>query len=118
MTRAVYQSAHLEPSDVHYVNVADTGYVGYLLTHKIDSAVLQQEQSIDAETRDPELHALTDLYQLWPEYIYGTYFVKSSWLASHRDVAVRFLTALTKAHRLIYSQRAIVVPQIAAATGY
>jgi NitT/TauT family transport system substrate-binding protein len=118
MTRAVYQSAHLTPGDVHYVSVADTGYVGYLLTHKIDSAVLQQEQSIDAEARDPGLHALTDLYQLWPDYIYGTYFVKSSWLASHRDVAIRFLTAITQAHRFIYSHRATVVPQIAAATGY
>ncbi|WP_216896101.1 ABC transporter substrate-binding protein [Nocardia alni] len=118
MTRAVYQTAHLTSADVHYVSVPDTGYVSYLLQHKIDSAVLQQEQSIDAESRDPSLHALIDMYKLMPDYVYGTYFVKSGWLTSHRDVAVRFLTAVTKAHRLIYSNRTRVVPEIVAATGY
>jgi ABC-type nitrate/sulfonate/bicarbonate transport system substrate-binding protein len=118
MTRFVYQGAGLTQDDVHYVPVADTGYVSALLTHRIDSAILQQEQSIDAEQRDPALHVLVDLSKTLSEYFYGTYFVKSDWLQAHRDVAVRFLTAITKAHRLIYSDRAKVVPQIATATGF
>jgi NitT/TauT family transport system substrate-binding protein len=118
MTRFVYQGAGLTQDDVHYVAVADTGYVSALLAHRIDSAVLQQEQSVDAEQRDPTLHVLDDLYRAMPNYFYGTYFVKSSWLQAHRDVAIRFLTAITKAHRLIYSDRARVVPQIADATGF
>jgi len=118
MTRIVYQGAGLTQDDVHYVTVADTGYVAALLAHKIDSAVLQQEQSVDAEQRDSTLHVLVDLSTSLPDYFYGTFFVKSDWLQSHRDVAVRFLTAITKAHRLIYSSRARVVPQIAAVTGF
>jgi ABC-type nitrate/sulfonate/bicarbonate transport system substrate-binding protein len=118
MTRAVYEGAGLTQQDVHYVSVADTGYVSALLTHKIDSAVLQQEQSVQAEKQDATLHVLADMYKTWPDYFYGTYFVKTDWLASHRDVATRFLTAITKAHRLIYSDRAKVVPQIAATTGF
>ncbi|HSR22094.1 MAG TPA: ABC transporter substrate-binding protein, partial [Candidatus Eisenbacteria bacterium] len=61
MTRFVYQGAGLTQDDVTYVPVADTGYVSALLTHKIDSAILQQEQSVDAEQRDPTLHPLVDL---------------------------------------------------------
>jgi NitT/TauT family transport system substrate-binding protein len=118
MTRFVYQGAGLTKDDVQYVPVADTGYVSALLTHKISSAILQQEQSVDAEQRDPGLHVLADLSKTMPDYFYGTYFVKSDWLQAHRDVAVRFLTAITKAHRLIYSDRAKVVPQIADATGF
>jgi ABC-type nitrate/sulfonate/bicarbonate transport system substrate-binding protein len=118
MTRAVYEGAGLTQDDVHYVPVADTGYVSALLNHKIDSAILQQEQSVDAELRDPSLHVLADLYKIWPDYFYGTFFVRSEWLQSHRDVAVRFLTAITRAHRLIYSSRARVVTQIAATTGF
>ena len=118
MTRFVYQGAGLTQDDIHYVPVADTGYVTALLTHKIDSAILQQEQSVDAEQRDPTLHVLVDLAKTLPDYFYGTYFVKADWLQSHRDVAVRFLTAITKAHRLIYSDRARVVPEIADATGF
>src|SRR5215472_1159459 len=118
MTRIVYQGAGLTQDDVHYVTVADTGYVAALLAHRIDSAVLQQEQSVDAEQRDPTLHVLADLSKSLPDYFYGTYFVKSDWLQSHRDVAVRFLAAITKAHRLVYSSRERVVPQIAAVTGF
>jgi ABC-type nitrate/sulfonate/bicarbonate transport system substrate-binding protein len=118
MMRAVYRGAGLTQDDVHYVSVADTGYVSALLTHKLDAAVLQQEQSIDAEAKDPSLHVLADLYKIWPQYVYGTFFVKSAWLQANRDVAVRFVTAITKAHRLIYSNRAKVVPQIASSTGF
>jgi ABC-type nitrate/sulfonate/bicarbonate transport system substrate-binding protein len=118
MTRFVYQGAGLTQADVHYVPVADTGYISALLAHRIDSAILQQEQSIDAEQRDPSLHVLVDLEKTLPNYFYGTYFVKSDWLQAHGDVAVRFLTAITKAHRLIYGSRAKVVPQIATATGF
>lgn len=118
MTRAVYESAGLTQSDVQYVPVADTGYISALLTSKIDSAILQQEQSVDAEARDPSLHVLVDLYKLWPQYYYGTYFVKADWLQQNRDVAVRFLTAIEKAHRFIYQHRAKAVAQIAAATGF
>jgi ABC-type nitrate/sulfonate/bicarbonate transport system substrate-binding protein len=118
MTRFIYQGAGLTQTDLRYVPVADTGYVSALLAGKIDSAILQQEQSIDAEQRDPSLHVLVDLEKTLPNYFYGTYFVKSDWLQAHQDVAVRFLTAITKAHRLIYSNRARVVPQIATATGF
>jgi NitT/TauT family transport system substrate-binding protein len=118
MTRFVYQGAGLTQDDIKYIPVADTGYVSALLTHKIDSAILQQEQSVDAEARDSTLHALVDLSKTLPDYFYGTYFVKSDWLQAHGDVAVRFLTAITRAHRLIYSDRAKVVPEIADATGF
>jgi ABC-type nitrate/sulfonate/bicarbonate transport system substrate-binding protein len=118
MTRAVYESAGLKQADVQYVSVPDTGYVSALLAHRIDSAILQQEQSVDAEQKSADLHVLADLYKTYPDYFYGTYFVKSDWLQSHRGVAVRFLTAITKAHRLVYSSRAKVVPQIAAVSGF
>jgi NitT/TauT family transport system substrate-binding protein len=118
MTRMTYQGAGLTQSDINYVGVPDTGYITALLTHKIDSAVLQQEQSVDAEAKDPALHVLVDLYKNLPRYFYGTYFVKSDWLQGHRDVAVRFLTAITKAHRFIYGNRARAVAEIAQATGF
>jgi ABC-type nitrate/sulfonate/bicarbonate transport system substrate-binding protein len=118
MTRMTYQGAGLSQSDVTYVGVPDTGYVTALLTHRIDSAVLQQEQSVDAEAKDPSLHVLVDLYRTMPRYFYGTYFVKSDWLQAHRDVAVRYLTAITKAHRFIYGNRAKAIADIAQATGF
>lgn len=118
MTRMIYEGAGLTQAQVNYVPVPDTGYVGALLSHHIDCAILQQEQSVDAEARDPTLHVLVDLYRQLPEYYYGTYFVGSDWLASHRSVAIRFLTAITQAHRFIYSHRARAVSEIAKTTGF
>lgn len=118
MTRAVYESAGLKQSDVQYIPTPDTSYVSALVGGQIDSAVLQQEQSVQAEQQDKNLHVLTDLYKLWPQYYYGTYFVKSDWLSSHREVATRFLTAMVKAHRFIYSNRAKAVSEIATATKF
>ena len=118
MTRAVYESAGLKQTDVQYVPVADTAYVSALLANKIDSAILQQEQSVDAEAKAPNMHVLADLYKTWPDYYYGTYFVKTDWLNSNRDVAKRFLVALTKAHRFMYSNRARTVADVAAVSGF
>jgi ABC-type nitrate/sulfonate/bicarbonate transport system substrate-binding protein len=118
MTRMVYQRAGYSQSDVNYVPVPDTGYVSALLTQKIDTAILQQEQSVDAEAKNPSLHVLVDLYREMPKYFYGTYFVRSDWLQSHRDVATRFLTAILRAHRFIYGNRTQAVADIAQATGY
>src|ERR1700730_1282535 len=111
MTRMTYEGAGLTQSDVNYVGVPDTGYVTALLTRKIDSAVLQQEQSVDAEAKDPNLHVLVDLYKNLPKYFYGTYFVKSDWLKAHREVEVWFLNAITRAHRLIYGNRAKAITE-------
>jgi NitT/TauT family transport system substrate-binding protein len=118
MTRMVYTGAGLTQSQVNYVPVPDTGYVSALLTHRIDSAILQQEQSVDAEAKDSTLHVLVDLYRQLPNYFYGTYFVRSDWLRSHRDVATRFLVAITQAHRFIYANRTRAVSEIAEATGF
>lgn len=118
MTRAVYESAGLKQSDVQYIPTPDTSYISALVGGQIDSAVLQWEQSVEAEQKDSNLHVLTDLYKLWPQYYYGTYFVKSDWLSQHRDVATRFLVAIVKAHRFIYSNRTKAVSQIATATKF
>jgi ABC-type nitrate/sulfonate/bicarbonate transport system substrate-binding protein len=118
MTRMIYERAGYSQSDVSYVPVPDTGYVTALLTQKIDTAILQQEQSVDAEGKNPSLHVLVDLYREMPKYFYGTYFVRPDWLQSHRDVAVRFLTAIIRAHRFIYSNRAGAIADIAQATGF
>jgi NitT/TauT family transport system substrate-binding protein len=118
MTRAVYESAGLKQTDVQYIPTPDTSYISALAGGQIDSAILQWEQSVQAEQKDKNLHVLTDLYKVWPQYFYGTYFVKTDWLESHRDVATRFLTAITQAHRFIYANRAKAVKQIATATKF
>lgn len=117
MTRMVLEGAGLTPADASYVPTSANGYTSALVQGTIHSAILQQEQAIDVLQRDARLHVLVDLGQVRPDYFYGAYAVSRSWLASHPDVAKRFLTAIVRAHRFMYQDRAATVRIVARATG-
>jgi ABC-type nitrate/sulfonate/bicarbonate transport system substrate-binding protein len=118
MTRMVLESAGLTQSDVSYVPTNANAIVSGLVAGQIQSGILQPEQLISAETKDPDLHSLVNLYSIEPKYFYGTYFASQSWLQANPEAAVRFAQALTKAHRTMYDDEAKVVPIIVKATGF
>lgn len=117
MTRMVLLGSGLTPGDASYVPTAANGYTSALVQGTIQSAILQEEQAIDVLQRDDQLHVLVDLAQVQPDYFYGAYAVSRTWLASHPDVAKRFLTAIVRAHRFMYQDKAATVPIVARATG-
>jgi NitT/TauT family transport system substrate-binding protein len=118
MTRMVLESAQLTAKDVQCIPVSAPGYIQGLISGQIHSAILQTEQALEILQRDARFHVLVDLHQVEPDYFYGTYFVSKDWLAKHRDLAIRFLTALTQAHRLMYENRSETVRIAAKATGF
>ncbi|GAA3946825.1 ABC transporter substrate-binding protein [Microbacterium soli] len=118
MTRMVLESVDLSQSDVSYVPTNADAIVSGLVAGQIQSGILQPEQLISAEEKDPDLHSLVNLFQIEPKYFYGTYFASQDWLKENPDAAVRFTQALTKAHRTMYDDEAKVVPVIAEETGF
>jgi len=118
MTRLVLRSGGLTPKDVSYVPVDAQSYTAALVDGRIQSAILQTEQSIAAVRDHPNLRVLADLADIVPEYHYGTYFVTRTWLERNRDAATRLLTALTRAHRFMYQNKPETVRIVAAATGF
>ncbi len=117
MTRMVLEGAGLTPADASYVPTAANGYTSALVQGTIQSAILQEEQAIDVLQRDDKLHVLVDLGEVRSDYFYGAYAVSRTWLASHPDVAKRFLTAIVRAHRFMYQDKAAAVSIVARATG-
>jgi NitT/TauT family transport system substrate-binding protein len=118
MTRMVLERARLTVKDIQYIPVSAPGYIQGLISGQIHSAILQTEQALEILQRDARFHILVDLYQVEPDYFYGTYFVSKDWLAKNRDLAIRFLTALTQAHRVMYQNRSGTVSVAAKATGF
>jgi len=118
MTRMVIENAGLTPSNVAYVPVSSDGYIGALTQGSIQSAILQQEQVTNVLQRDHNLHVLVNLYQAMPGYFYGTYVVTRAWLAHHQQTAKKFLTAIVRAHRFMYKNKAASVRIVAQATGF
>jgi ABC-type nitrate/sulfonate/bicarbonate transport system substrate-binding protein len=118
MTRLVLQQAGLTPNDVQYVPVNAQGYLAALVDGRIQSAILQTEQAVAAAHAYPNLHVLANLADIVPNYQYSTFFVSRSWLEANRDAANRLITAITKTHRYMYSNKAETVRIVADATGY
>jgi ABC-type nitrate/sulfonate/bicarbonate transport system substrate-binding protein len=118
MTRMIIEGAGLTTSDVTYVPSSSSAYIGEMLAGEIQSGVLQEEQVLKALSKDSELHVLVNFSQAFPDYFYGSYVVSKSWLAGHQDIAEKFLTAITMAHRFMYSSEAATVSIVAKNTGY
>jgi ABC-type nitrate/sulfonate/bicarbonate transport system substrate-binding protein len=118
MTRIVLEGAGLTPASVAYVPVSSDGYASALVQGTIQSGILQEEQVISVLKKDSHLHVLVNFDQADPGYFYGTYVVTRSWLATHQDVAKKFLTAIVRAHRFMYQDKAATVPIVAQATGF
>ncbi|MHA6619209.1 ABC transporter substrate-binding protein [Pseudonocardia sp. DLS-67] len=118
MTRLVLQQGGLTPNDVQYVPVDAQSYTAALVDGRIQSAILQTEQAVAAAHAYPNLHVLTDLVDILPNYHYGAIFASRAWLDKNRDAASRLLTALTKAHRYMYANKAETVRIVADATGF
>ena len=118
MTRLVLQSAGLTPDDVEYIPVDAQSYTSALVDGRIQNAILQTEQAVAAQRDHPGLHTIAELADVAPDYHYGTFFVSRPWLEANRDVATRFMTALTRAHRFMYENKDETVRIVARTTGF
>ncbi len=117
MTRMVIEGAGLTTSNVTYVPGSSSAYISELLAGEIQSGVLQEEQTLTALKKDSNLHVLVNYEQADPNYFYGTYVVSKSWLAGNEATLEKFLTAITMAHRFMYTNEAATVSIVAKNTG-
>jgi NitT/TauT family transport system substrate-binding protein len=118
MSRLVLESGGLTPQDVQYVPVDAQSYTSALIDGRIQSAILQTEQAVDAIRNNPNLRVLVDMNQVVQDWHYGTYFTARGWLDDNGDIATRFMTAITEAHRFMYDNRAETVQIVAGATEF
>jgi ABC-type nitrate/sulfonate/bicarbonate transport system substrate-binding protein len=118
MTRLVLQQAGLTPNDVQYVPVDAQSYLAALVDGRIQSAILQTEQAVAASHAYGNLHVLSNLFDIVPNYHYGTFFVSRAWLDANREEAERLMTAITKTHRFMYDNKDETVRIVADATGF
>ena len=118
MTRLVLQSAGLTQNDVTYIPVDAQSYNSALVDGRIQNAILQTEQAIAVQRDHPGFHSIAELSNVVPDYHYCTFFVSRAWLQANRDVAVKFMTALTRAHRFMYENKDETVKIVAKATEF
>ena len=109
MSRAVLASCGLTPKDVDYVNVSTKGRVPGLLSNQIDTAILHVDQALVAKKKKPELNILVNLWEPLPKWLYAAYIAPEKEITSSRQLYVDLMTALIKANRFIYNNKAKTV---------
>ncbi|HEY2919164.1 MAG TPA: ABC transporter substrate-binding protein [Candidatus Binatia bacterium] len=109
MSRAVLASCGLTPKDVQYVPVSTKGRVPGLLSGQIDSAVLHVDQALVAKKKKAELNILVNLWETLPKWLYAAYIAPEKEISSNRQLYVDIMSALIKANRFMYNNKAKTV---------
>jgi len=118
MTRAVLHSAGLTSQDVHYLPVSSAGYIAALMENRIDTAILHIDQAYMARTKKPSIHPLVPLWEVMPNYWYGTFTTNEEFLRKEPELLSRAVAAIIKAHRFMYRNKDRSLELVSKHTGY
>jgi NitT/TauT family transport system substrate-binding protein len=111
LSRGVLRAAKIDPKDVTFVGILSED-VPPLVAGQIDTAILHIEQEMIAKGKLPTLHAVARMWELQPKNLYNVMAVSEKTLASKRAALVGFVKGHIEATRLMYTDRAKVLPII------
>ena len=117
LSKSVLRAAKIDPKDVHFVTIA-TEDVPALVANQIDTAILHVEQEMLAKQKVPSLHAIARMWELQPKQMYTYFAVKDETIKAKPAALQGFVEAVIEATRIMYTDRAKVLPIIGKHTGY
>jgi NitT/TauT family transport system substrate-binding protein len=109
LARGVLRAAKIDPKEVKFVSIA-TEDVPALVANQIDTAILHVEQEIIAQQKIPSLHAIARLWEIQPNNLYNVMAVMEKLIKENPAAVKAFVKGHIEATRLIYTDRAKVVP--------
>jgi NitT/TauT family transport system substrate-binding protein len=103
MAQLVLEQAGLSGDDVQWVNVVPADRLTAIVDGRIDGAVLHIEQYYAAARVAPQLNVLSRLWEVAPNWWYAGYVAPVEVIDSKHEALVRFMTAVIKAQRFMYT---------------
>lgn len=116
-SRAVLRAAKVDPKDVNFVSIA-TEDVPALVADQVDTAILHVEQEMLAKSKVPSLHAIARMWELQPKTLYTVAAVTDKTLAGKHAALLAFVEANMEATRIMYTDKAKIMPILIKHTGY
>jgi NitT/TauT family transport system substrate-binding protein len=116
-SRAVLRVAKIDPKDVNFVSIA-TEDVPALVADQVDTGILHVEQEMLAKSKVPGIHAIARMWQLQPKTLYLTAAATDKTIKEKPAQLKAFIKANMEATRLMYSDKAKVMPILVKHTGY
>jgi NitT/TauT family transport system substrate-binding protein len=117
LSKSVLRAAKIDPKDVSFVSIA-TEDVPALVADQIDTAILHIEQEVLAQRKVPGLHAIARMWELQPKSLYNVMHVTEKTIKDKPAALKAFVKANIEATRLLYTDKAKVLPIIVKSTGY
>lgn len=117
LSKIILRRAKISPKEVNFVSIA-TEDVPALVANQVDTAILHVEQEMLAQQKVPSLHAIARMWELQPKQMYTYYSVKEETIHAKQAALQAFVTSVIEATRIIYSDKARVMPIMVKHTGY
>ena len=117
LSKIILRRAKISPKDVHFVSIA-TEDVPALVANQVDTAILHVEQEMLAQEKLPSLHAIARMWELQPKQMYTYYSVQDETIKAKRAALQAFVTSVIEATRIMYTDKAKVLPIMVKHTGY
>ena len=117
LSKNVLRAAKIDPKEVHFVSIA-TEDVPALVADQVDTAILHVEQEMQAKEKVPSLHAVARMWEIQPKQVYTVYGVKESTIKEKPAALQAFTNAVIEATRIMYTDKAKVLPIMVKHTGY
>jgi NitT/TauT family transport system substrate-binding protein len=103
MSRLVLAGAGIATSDVQFIDVATANRVTSMAGGQTDAAVLHVDQYYTALAVNPNFNVLARMWEVVPDWWYSAFVVTDDVRTQKRDAMVRFMTAVIKAQRFMYT---------------
>ncbi len=117
LSRAVLRAGKIDPKDVNFVSIASED-VPALVANQVDTAILHVEQELLAKSKVPDLHAIGRMWELQPKTLYTFLSATEKTIAEKPDVVQKVVAANIEATRIMYQDKAKIIPILVKQTGY
>ncbi len=117
LSRGVLRAAKIDPKDVNFVSIASED-VPALVANQVDTAILHVEQEMLAKSKVPNLHAVARMWELQPKTLYTFLSTTEKTIKEKPAMVQAFVSANIEATRIIYTDKAKVMPIFVKHTGY
>jgi ABC-type nitrate/sulfonate/bicarbonate transport system substrate-binding protein len=117
LSRSVLRAAKIDPKDVNFVSIASED-VPALVANQVDTAILHVEQEMFAKSKVPDLHAIGRMWELQPKTLYTFLSATEKTIAADPAMVQAVVTANIEATRIMYTEKAKIMPILVKQTGY
>jgi ABC-type nitrate/sulfonate/bicarbonate transport system substrate-binding protein len=117
LSRAVLRAAKIDPKDVNFVTIASED-VPALVADQVDTAILHVEQEMFAKSKVPSLHAIARMWELQPKTLYTFLSTTEQIIKEKPQLVQAVVDANIEATRIMYTDRAKIIPILVKRTGY